>query len=628
MSASGEPVPEQPKSSSSSIGRYELLARLGRGGMADVFLALSRGAAGVHKLVVVKRLRPGVAEDRAMVEMFLDEARLATRLNHPNIVHTYEVGEADGGYFIAMEYLQGQPLSQLLRNEKARARLTPAMWCHIMAQALAGLQHAHELKDYDGTPLDIVHRDVSPHNVFITYDGDVKLVDFGIAKATVNTTETATGILKGKVNYMSPEQIRGQVDRRADVFAAGLTLAEALSGKPVFKGEAVVVLNKILNEPIPKLREAWPEAPAELEAIIARATDPKPELRYETADDFRAALVEYSKAAGSTVRDAEVGRAITEVFLETKEHFARFLNSCMNEAGGQSPRSRSSRPSIPSVTLPNGVYPLLGENTSSGTTGSAKRPFSVAPEAVSRVCERPRPTILWGAIAALLLLFGGLAVTFGLSLRHSADGGPTPSGPAPSTPAGRTVVLSLESVPPGAAIERDGKLLGHTPATLELAPGAHNLSLSLAGYATESLVVDLSSGGSVAPRVVTLKPVAAVASGPAPTGKATAAGTFAGRWPPPKTGGGPVVAPSVPASASAAPTAAAGGTMGTLSFNTFPWTRVSEGGRALGTTPLYRVPLSPGPHTLTLDNPDEGIHSSYTVTIKAGELVSRSIEVK
>ncbi|NOU34928.1 MAG: PEGA domain-containing protein, partial [Polyangiaceae bacterium] len=200
--------------------------------------------------------------------------------------------------------------------------------------------------------------------------------------------------------------------------------------------------------------------------------------------------------------------------------------------------------------------------------------------------------------------------------------------PAPSTPAGRTVILSLESVPPGAAIERDGKLLGHTPATLELAPGAHNLSLSLPGYATESLVVDLASGGSVAPRVVTLKPVGAVASAPSATGKATAAGTFAGRWPLPKTGGGPIVAPSVPASASAAPTAPAAGTMGTLSFNTFPWTRVSEGGRALGTTPLYRVPLSPGPHTLTLDNPDEGIHSSYTVTIKAGELVSRSIEVK
>ncbi len=623
MSASGEAVPEHAKSSSSAIGRYELLARLGRGGMADVFLALSRGAAGVHKLVVVKRLRPGVAEDRAMVEMFLDEARLATRLNHPNIVHTYEVGEADGGYFIAMEYLQGQPLSQLLRNDKARARLTPAMWCHIMAQALAGLQHAHELKDYDGAPLDIVHRDVSPHNVFITYDGDVKLVDFGIAKATVNTSETATGILKGKVNYMSPEQIRGQVDRRADVFAAGLTLAEALTGKPVFKGEAVVVLNKILNEPIPKLSEAWPEAPAELEAILAKATDSRAALRYETADDFRSALVEYSKAAGTTVRDAEVGRAITEVFLETKEHFARFLSSCMTDAGGQSPRTRSSRPSFPAVTLPTGVYPLLGDNTASGTTGSAKRPFSLAPEAVSRVRERPRPTILWGAVAALLLLFGGLALAFGLYVRHPADPGPA----APSA-AARTAMLSLTSVPPGAAIERDGNFLGHTPATLELAPGAHTLSLSLAGYAPESLVVELAPGVAVASRVVTLKAVAASAQGATQAPKATGAATFAGRWPLPKTGGGPLAVPSVPATPTSTPSAASAATTGTLSFNTFPWTRVSEGGRALGTTPLYRVQLPAGSHTLTLDNPDEGIHSSYTVTIKAGELVSRSIEVK
>src|SRR5271154_5552065 len=176
------------------LGKYQLLAVLGRGGMAEVFLALSRGAMGFDKLAVIKRLRPGLADDKSFRDMFLDEARLAARLNHPNVVHTYEVGEQNGQYFIAMEYLEGQSLNKVIRElVKSNEAIEPEVCARIVSDALAGLHHAHELRDYDGTPLQIIHRDISPHNVFVTYDGQIKLVDFGIDKAALSSQTTEVG---------------------------------------------------------------------------------------------------------------------------------------------------------------------------------------------------------------------------------------------------------------------------------------------------------------------------------------------------------------------------------------------------------------------------------------------------
>ena len=187
-----------------AFGKYQLFASLGRGGMADVFLAVARGQMGFNKLAVVKRLRQVLAEEPAFRTMFLDEARLAARLGHPNIVHTYEVGEQNGVYFIAMEYLEGQSLNKVLKEALRRQEaLEPEVGARIIADALGGLSYAHTLGDYDGRPLEIIHRDVSPHNIFVTYDGHTKLVDFGIAKAALSSTETEVGVLKGKVAYMS-----------------------------------------------------------------------------------------------------------------------------------------------------------------------------------------------------------------------------------------------------------------------------------------------------------------------------------------------------------------------------------------------------------------------------------------
>jgi serine/threonine protein kinase len=186
-------------------GRYRLIAELGQGGMATVYLAVAMGTSGFRKLAVVKLLRPEIAVDQEFVQMFLDEARLCARLSHPNIVQTYDVGVDEVGHLMAMEYLDGVSLhaatAKLARND---GPLTFPLQARILLEVVEGLRYAHELKDYDGRSLDIVHRDVTPHNIFITYDGQVKLLDFGIAKAATSSVRTATGVIKGKLTYMAP----------------------------------------------------------------------------------------------------------------------------------------------------------------------------------------------------------------------------------------------------------------------------------------------------------------------------------------------------------------------------------------------------------------------------------------
>ena len=232
------------------FGKYQLIAQLGEGGMAQVYLAALAGprGSGFSKLTVIKRLRASYEEDQEFITMLVDEARIAARLNHPNLVQTHEIGDVDGRYFIAMEYLDGQPYHRIQTRVRARAKkaggvddgiFTKEMGYVILLDTLAGLHHAHELADYDGTPLGVVHRDVNPQNLFVTYDGQVKIVDFGIAKAVGRGVETRHGVIKGKLTYMAPEQSVGQhVDRRADLFSVGLLLWEVATGRRRWEDES------------------------------------------------------------------------------------------------------------------------------------------------------------------------------------------------------------------------------------------------------------------------------------------------------------------------------------------------------------------------------------------------------
>ncbi len=262
---------------------YRLLGVLGEGGMARVYLGVSRKTAGFAKLVVLKVLRTNV-EEPDLERMFLAEARIAALLNHPNVVQTYEADNAEGHPFLAMEYLEGRPLSAL-RVPAAEGLVTPAFELRIIADALRGLHYAHELKDVDGTPLEIVHRDVSPQNVFVTFDGVTKIVDFGIAKLS-GAPNTESGIIKGKVGYIAPEQVRGEKsDRRADVFAAGVMIWEALAGRRLVRREdddTAALMRRMKGED-PSIRKIAPDVAPDIAKICDKAMSPLADDRYPTA---------------------------------------------------------------------------------------------------------------------------------------------------------------------------------------------------------------------------------------------------------------------------------------------------------------------------------------------------------
>jgi serine/threonine-protein kinase len=269
--------------------RYEPIAQIGRGGMAEVLLARVHAVGGVRRLAVLKRIWPELATDPDFVTMFLDEARLSLRLAHPNVVQTYEVITGGGELAIAMEYLDGQPLTRVLnRLLRGSGDLSLSLRLRILAHVLAGLEHAHTLTDVDGSPMGVVHRDVSPQNVFITYDGQVKLVDFGVAKTLAASHNTRPGTLKGKLAYMAPEQLqRVEIDRRADLFSVGVMLWEMLAARRMWHRmtEVEIVSHLAAGLPLPPLP---PDAgrPPYLEAICARALDPDPTCRYATAAEM------------------------------------------------------------------------------------------------------------------------------------------------------------------------------------------------------------------------------------------------------------------------------------------------------------------------------------------------------
>jgi serine/threonine protein kinase len=269
------------------LGRYRVVARLGQGGMSEVLLAATQSARGVNKLCVIKRLRPDLSAaahgpslegaaltGKAFASMFLQEAQITCRLNHANIVHTYEVGEEGGQLCIVMEYIEGESLHAVCRRLSKLGRLMPpALAARLMSDALAGLHYAHELADYDGTPLDIVHRDVSPHNVMVAYQGGAKLLDFGIAKAALSEVQTEVGVLKGKVHYMSPEQAQSKkLDARADVFSAGVVLWELLTARRLVQGDTPVASwFSLLNDPYPRPSALLGGLDPRLDDVVMRA---------------------------------------------------------------------------------------------------------------------------------------------------------------------------------------------------------------------------------------------------------------------------------------------------------------------------------------------------------------------
>lgn len=276
------------------FGKYRLLRKIATGGMGQVFLAQEH-AEGLERLVVLKLLLPHLAEDEDFLGMFLEEARLVSRLSHPHIIHILEVSRVNGRPCLAMEYVQGEDLRQVERRARLRGRPLPlGLVLRIIADVAAGLDHVHKATDSQGQPLRLVHRDVSPQNVLVGFDGGVKIIDFGVAKAAGSTQRTASGVLKGKYPYMSPEQAHGlPVEARSDQFSLGIILWELLTGRRLFKGETDLMTLHLVREcQVPPPSQLAKGLPPELDALVLRALAPKPEERYPDCGALRLALEE------------------------------------------------------------------------------------------------------------------------------------------------------------------------------------------------------------------------------------------------------------------------------------------------------------------------------------------------
>ncbi|MCC7382610.1 MAG: serine/threonine protein kinase [Deltaproteobacteria bacterium] len=307
-----------------AIGRYRILCELGHGGMGSLYLGRAEGPGGFERLVAIKTIHPHLAKRRAFLDMFLDEARIAARIHHPNVVSVYEVGEDRGRHFLVMDYVSGETMALALSTLWRTRKLMPVhLAAHLIAAASEGLHAAHELRDREGQPLHVVHRDVSPQNLLLGFDGVVRVSDFGVAKAAGQLASTEPGTRKGKFAYMAPEQLEATaVDRRADIFALGVVLWESIVCRRLFRGaNDFQTAQRILAAAVRPPSEIRKDCPAELEAIVMKALARRPEQRYQTARDMGAALHRMLVSRSVAVTVADVDRFMLDTFPE--RHTAR-----------------------------------------------------------------------------------------------------------------------------------------------------------------------------------------------------------------------------------------------------------------------------------------------------------------
>ncbi len=299
-------------------GRYEILGQLAVGGMAEIYLARETSSDGnVTRLLVIKRIREQSGTDDEFVSMFINEARLAMYLRHPNICYLYEYGRVGDDHFLAIEYIDGQTFRKLLGRAASTRRPVPQnITIKIVSHIAGALHHAHRATDHHNNPLKIVHRDVSPHNIMLGYDGVVKLLDFGVAKAATQTTLTRAGIVRGKFAYMSPQQCLGdRLDGRSDLFSLGTVLFEGLTGRRLFRRENQFdTMRTIVEEPIPSIRSIDPTIPIELERIVDRALQKDPDKRFQTGAEFQQALEEYLASSGEVVGEDTISAFMHSMF--------------------------------------------------------------------------------------------------------------------------------------------------------------------------------------------------------------------------------------------------------------------------------------------------------------------------
>ncbi len=488
-------------------GRYQLITRLGAGGMSEVFLASARGLRSFHKLVVIKRMLSSTAMIRGSARMFMDEAEITARFNHPNIVQTFEIVSDSEHLSIVMEFLEGQPLDRIFDLPENEDIAPPFLadrnvWVRVISDALKGLHYAHELCDYDGQPLNIVHRDISPQNLFLTYDGVVKIVDFGIAKAALSSIKTDVGVIKGKIGYMAPEQAQcAEVDRRTDIFSMGVVLWEFLAGTCMRNDDPMTELQRIVSEDPPALSSVARGIPPALEAIVRKATARSPDDRYASAEEMRLALDEYLAGQERTRATADLGDAIAKHFEKDRQR----LNDRIREVvAGTPPRGNGQREST-ELPLPSSI-PTVASTSGVVTSGGTLQRMAKS----SR-----RRKFVAGAIVATGALLGAAALWV------------MPDN-TQNVPAETTGAITIESVPSSATVRLDGALVGETPLTTRAALGTHRVTVSKDGFIEASSSVETKNGENVRLSLA-LSPTPAdkTPSEPAPLGEGSSDGKVA-----------------------------------------------------------------------------------------------------
>lgn len=303
----------------SSFGGYELIERIGRGGMAEVFRARVLGAAGFERPVAIKRILPRLAADRSFVDMLVDEAKITVRLAHPNIVEVHHLGRAEGTVFLAMEYVAGRDLRGVFDRERDREGAVPAaLAIHIGMKICEALHHAHLACAPDGTPLQVIHRDISPQNVLLSWEGEVKVADFGLARARGRLVKTEAGVLKGKLAYLSPEQLlHVDIDHRVDVFALGVMLHELLAGRRLFLGRTdMETIHNIYRCEVPLLRTLNPDLPDGIDDVLRWALSKRRDRRPATAMDLHEELEAVKRHAGLHAAAPDLRRYLCGLFPE------------------------------------------------------------------------------------------------------------------------------------------------------------------------------------------------------------------------------------------------------------------------------------------------------------------------
>ena len=517
------------------FGEIDLIARLGHGGMAEVFLASRRSKPA--ELLVLKRLKADL-DDPEHRAMFDDEARVMGMLAHPNIVRTVDAGEEAGQKYLALEFLDGLPLDQC---GSAVTSLGERAALHVAAELLEGLHYAHELHDREGRPLELVHRDVSPHNVFITYEGRVTLVDFGIAKSNARANHTATGVVRGKLSYMAPEQaLCDTLDRRADVFAVGVILWELLSGKRYWEGLSdVQILKRMTFGDLPKIREAAPNIREPIAEALDQALAAKPEERFSTARAFREALAD---SFGGPFKRLELGRAVSEVARGYREALQTVveghLSAARNTEGLFDPRTTGegavavSSPAEGAVAADapsleparaEGARRETVDSTSSSAEAETTSPGALSSASVAELADEPSfdsqpsrrqaryagfettggsslevsapvggSSLRWlGYVAAAVLVVGGAAIAVPRLMAPPPAPAPATVSPLAAPPIEARVGVKLKTVPTDAAVYLDSARIAELPfsASFQRDQLGHALRVEAPGYKTKMQVL-------------------------------------------------------------------------------------------------------------------------------------------